>query len=131
MQALTLSQEQLAADKLLQAYAYQKAAKQAAQDEMRAIEALLEQLAGRHPEWFDSQATHTLPHGRLCYTRRTELMLAHSYDAHAFYTAFPHLLRLQPSVSALKVAMAQPAVAGAVERLGISLHTLPQFEIKL
>jgi len=39
-----------AADKLLQAYAYQKAARRTAEQELNALQNLLEALAARNPE---------------------------------------------------------------------------------
>ncbi|MFN8921618.1 MAG: hypothetical protein ACK5XP_01720, partial [Sphingobacteriia bacterium] len=48
-----------AADKLLQAYAYQKAARRTAEQELNALQNLLEALAARNPEWFAHQQTYT------------------------------------------------------------------------
>lgn len=124
-----ISQDEQPADKLLQAYAYQKAAKQAAADEMKSIEALLLQLARRHPEWFADKNTFTLPHGKLRFGQSTELVIEENYDAQAFASAFPGCVKLTPTVTAIKAALLDHAKASAIRRLGVDVKLVEKFEV--
>jgi hypothetical protein len=120
-----------AADKLLQAYAYQKAARRTAEQELNALQNLLEALAARNPEWFAHQQTYTLPHGKLCYVQRSTALLAAQYSPQAVYAAFPQALKLQPAISQLKVLLEDPATRLALEQLGLGICTETQFEVKI